>query len=150
MKPNFARFASLALAFAVVCVWATPAFPQGTAGKPAVKMTTAKRTPPDSGSIMFQEYCSACHGVRGEGNGPAATALKKPPANLSLLAKSNGGSFPQKKVEDVLRYGVQLPAHGTTDMPIWGPTFRALNSDNDVVTLRIANLVDYLKSLQAK
>jgi putative copper export protein/mono/diheme cytochrome c family protein len=35
------------------------------------------------GSGLYSENCAACHGVRGRGNGPAASALKIPPANLT-------------------------------------------------------------------
>jgi mono/diheme cytochrome c family protein len=145
-----ARFLLGGLAIAIVCAWTTPVFPQGTGGKPAIKMETAKQTPPDSGPIMFAQYCAPCHGARGEGNGPAAPALKKPPANLTLLAKSNGGTFPQRKVEETLRHGVENPAHGNSEMPVWGPTFRALGGDSSMVTLRISNLSDHLRTLQAK
>jgi mono/diheme cytochrome c family protein len=99
---------------------------------------------------MFAEYCSPCHGPGGLGNGPAAAALKKPPANLTLLTKNNNGTFPQRRVEDVLRFGFDYPSHGNSEMPIWGPTFRALSADKEAVTLRIANLTEHLRTLQAK
>lgn len=150
MKAILAPVASLALALFAVCAWTTPVFPQEPAGKPAIKRTVAKPTPVDSGSIMFKEYCSPCHGESGRGDGPAAAALKKPPANLTLLTQRNNGTFPQKRVEDVLRFGIDYPSHGNSEMPIWGPTFRALSADKEAVTLRIANLADYLRTLQAK
>jgi mono/diheme cytochrome c family protein len=149
MKPTMTAVASLVCAIGLVSAWTTPVFSQDTQ-KPAIKRETAKQTPVSSGHVMFQEYCSACHGKTGEGNGPAAAALKTPPANLTLLAKNNGGTFPAKKVQDVLRFGVQSPAHGSSEMPVWGPTFRALSADNEVVTLRIANLTNYIQTLQAK
>jgi hypothetical protein len=33
-------------------------------------------------------------------------------------------------------------------MPVWGPTFRAFDSSDKAVSLRIANLVTYLESIQ--
>jgi mono/diheme cytochrome c family protein len=150
MPPSFARLSTVVLGLVLACASTPSAFRQEPAGKPAVKMAPAKQTPVASGSIMFHEYCAACHGARGEGNGPAATALKKPPANLTLLAKQNNGTFPQKRVEDVLRHGVDYPSHGNSEMPVWGPTFRALSADQQAVTLRIANLTEYVRSLQAK
>lgn len=150
MKAILTPVASLGLALLVVCGWVTPVFPQETAKKPAIKRTVAKPTPVDSGSIMFGEYCAPCHGPAGLGNGPAAAALKKPPANLTLLTRNNKGTFPQRRVEDVLRFGVDYPSHGNSEMPVWGPTFRALSADKEAVTLRIANLAEYLRSLQAK
>jgi mono/diheme cytochrome c family protein len=150
MKAILAKVASLALALGLVCAWTTPVFPQESAKKPALKRTVAKATPVDSGPIMFAEYCAVCHGPTGKGNGPAAAALKKPPANLTLLTQKNNGTFPQRRVEEVLRFGFDYPAHGNSEMPIWGPTFRALSADKEAVTLRIANLGEHLRSLQVK
>lgn len=144
------KLATLVLALVAVCAWTTPVFPQQTAGKPTLKREVAKKTPLDSGSVMFHEYCAPCHGSRGMGDGPAAAALKKPPANLSTLAQRNNGTFPQQRVEQVLRHGVDYPSHGSSEMPIWGPTFRALSADEQAVTLRIANISDYLRTLQVK
>jgi len=50
-----------------------------------VKTATVQPTPAYSGSEMFKEYCAVCHGGLGKGDGPAAAALKKTPANLSEL-----------------------------------------------------------------
>jgi hypothetical protein len=35
-------------------------------------------------------------------------------------------------------------------MPVWGTTFQALSGDKEVVTQRIADLNEYLRSLQLK
>ena len=126
-----------------------PAALAQTAGAPAVKKTVAPRVPPDSGSGMFSAYCAACHGPAGKGDGPAAKALAKPPANLSMLTANNGGKFPVQKVEQTLRFGVQNPAHGSSDMPTWGPTFQAMG-DEATVRLRIANIISHLETLQGK
>lgn len=150
MKPIAAATASLALTLALVCAWTTPVFPQEPAGKPTLKREVAKKTPVESGSIMFHEYCAPCHGAGGKGDGPAARALKKPPANLTLLLERNHGTFPLKRVQDVLRHGIDYPEHGNSEMPIWGPTFRALGGDDQAVTLRIANLADYLRTIQVR
>ena len=56
--------------------------------KPVVKSTTIKQTNPTSGKEMFTEYCAPCHGVDGKGNGPAASAMKIPPTDLTQLAKN--------------------------------------------------------------
>lgn len=147
MKSILARWAVL-LVVGAVFAWAAPAFSQEPTKKPTIKQGVAPQTPVDSGSAMYQAYCAACHGVRGEGNGPAAPALKAVPTNLRVLAQKNKGTFPAAQVQAVLKFGVNQPAHGSSDMPVWGPTFRALNADSDIVTLRIANLTDYIKSLQ--
>ena len=102
-----------------------------------------------SGSEMFNSYCAPCHG-KDQGNGPAATALKNPPANLTQLAKKINGKFPADGVASVLRSGV-AGAHGSSDMPVWGPLFSAVSGrDDSIVQMRIANLIHYLESLQEK
>lgn len=124
---------------------------QEAAGKPAIKQKTMPYTPSTDGKTMFTEYCASCHGASAKGDGRAAVALKSKPANLTLLAKNNGGTFPSAKVAQVLRFGVEVPAHGSSEMPTWGPGFRQISGGSDaVVTMRITNLSDYLKTLQAK
>jgi high-affinity iron transporter len=36
-----------------------------------------------SGQAVFAANCATCHGERGQGNGPAATGLEPPPADLT-------------------------------------------------------------------
>jgi mono/diheme cytochrome c family protein len=55
-----------------------------------------------SGKLDFRRYCAQCHGMDGTGDGPVAAALKKKPANLTLLSKNNGGVFPEKEVRDFI------------------------------------------------
>lgn len=82
-----------------------------------------------SGAGMFKDYCAVCHGKDAKGNGPAASELKQAPANLTTLAKRHGGKFPDMYVEEVLRNGAKAPAHGDAEMPVWGPLFRTMDSD---------------------
>jgi mono/diheme cytochrome c family protein len=115
-----------------------------------VKKAPIGMTSPTSGSEMFNSYCSPCHGKDAKGNGPAATALKNPPANLTELAKKNGGKFPADHVAAVLRSGV-AGAHGSSDMPVWGPLFSSVSSKDDaIIQMRISNLIHYLEKLQEK
>src|ERR1700683_3725370 len=58
-----------------------------------VKHVPITKTSSTSGSEMFINYCAVCHGKSGNGDGPAASALKVPPADLTTLAKRNGGKF---------------------------------------------------------
>jgi mono/diheme cytochrome c family protein len=110
-----------------------------------------RQTSPASGKEMYTQYCAACHGADAKGEGPAAPALKTPPSNLTILAKSNGGKYPSDHVAEVLRTGTGVAAHGSADMPTWGPLFRSLDPTNDTAVLqRIHNLNQYLVSLQAK
>ena len=100
---------------------------------------------------MFQSYCAVCHGKDAKGGGPAASELKIPPPDLTSLAKRHDGKFPSDHVANVLRSGVKAPAHGSSDMPVWGPLFSAIDGGSSaLVTLRISNLVHYIESLQTK
>jgi mono/diheme cytochrome c family protein len=115
-----------------------------------IKQETARRVPSMQGPDTYKAYCAACHGPEGKGNGPAATALKKAPADLTTIAKRNGGTFSASDVEAVIMGQQVLASHGSRDMPIWGPIFQALATDNSFAKLQVSNLVGYLKSIQAK
>ncbi|MFY9729128.1 MAG: c-type cytochrome [Candidatus Acidiferrales bacterium] len=115
-----------------------------------VKTEPIKQTAPLSGAGMFKEYCAVCHGKDAKGDGPAAPALKRAPPDLTALAKRHDGKFPDQYVENVLRNGVKAPAHGDAEMPVWGPLFRAMDSDSGIMYVRIASVMSYLKSVQAK
>ena len=116
-----------------------------------VKKVPIQPTPANSGQVMFKEYCAVCHGLDGKGDGPAADALKKRPADLTQLAHKNNGTFPEAHVMNFITGQDVVAAHGSRDMPVWGTLFTSLNpNDQGVTTLRVANLADYLKSLQAR
>jgi mono/diheme cytochrome c family protein len=102
------------------------------------------------GPELYQRYCAVCHGKDGKGGGPAAAALKASPADLTQLAKSNGGKFPLGAVRLLLGGGSATPAHGSREMPIWGPVFRAMTPDESIAKLRADNLLRYLETIQQK
>jgi len=97
------------------------------------------------------QYCAPCHGVDGKGAGPAASAMKAPPADLTQLAKKHDGKYPTNTVAGVLKFGSGPGVHGSADMPLWGPLFQSLDKYHDaVVQQRISNIVNYIETLQAK
>jgi len=128
----------------------------GGTGQEAQK--TLKKVPipystPESGAEMWKDYCAACHGMSGAGDGPAADILKSPPQDLSLMAKRNNGKFPVDRFASVLRFGDGGHEHGTSDMPFWGPLFRSLHpgpGSENLAELRIHNLSEFVESLQQK
>jgi mono/diheme cytochrome c family protein len=102
------------------------------------------------GKDSFEAYCATCHGADARGNGPVASALKRTPPDLTILANRNRDVFPRDRVNAVLTgAGRTVSAHGTTEMPIWGPLFRAFESDARV-RVRIDNLVNYLETVQSR
>ena len=109
------------------------------------------RTNPTDGRQMFTTYCAACHGVDGRGNGPAASALKTQPVNLTGLSIANHGKFPDTHILSVLRFGSEIPSHGSLEMPVWGPILGRMNQANfQDKELRMSNLSRYLESIQVK
>ena len=103
-----------------------------------------------SGAGMFKDYCAVCHGRDAKGHGPAASALKQAPPDLTKLAQRHDDKFPDAYVENVLRNGVKAPAHGDAEMPVWGPLFESMDLDPFISRVRINSLVSYLKSIQIK
>lgn len=116
-----------------------------------LKKAPAPRTPPYAAQDMFKAYCASCHGLDGKGHGPAVPALKTPPGDLTLLSRNNGGKFPALRVMNSISGDVNVPAHGSKDMPVWGAVFRNMNSGSPGETqLRVSNLTTYLESLQVR
>jgi len=121
-----------------------------SAGAQTIKQGTAPRVQSVAGVDSYKAYCGVCHGTQGKGDGPAAAALKKAPADLTTIAKRHDGKFSPIDVERVITGVDTMNSHGTRDMPIWGPVFRSLAPNNETMKLRIANLVDYVKSIQVQ
>ena len=134
----------------VAAMLATAAF--GIAQTTQIKEVPIKPTSAASGKQMYTNYCAVCHGADGRGNGPAASSLRTPPTDLTSLAKANGGQFPDTHIVSVLQFGSETTAHGSADMPIWGAAFRSLAKGTAAPDAqehqRIANLTDYLKTMQ--
>jgi len=105
-----------------------------------------------AGKDLFEFYCASCHGRDGKGQGRVAPALKVPPPDLTTLAQQNRGTFPAARVEGVLKGEEQLstPAHGASDMPVWGPIFKGIDSRAEINQQRIESLVKYIESIQAR
>lgn len=112
-----------------------------------------------AGAVTFKRYCASCHGRTGEGNGPAASSLKRTPADLTILSENNKGGFPKEHVIKTIDGRLMPRAHGDAVMPIWGQWFAVqaladgvLQEDlagiEDEVNTRLLNLVTYLKTLQ--
>lgn len=118
--------------------------------KPAAKRASTEPIDSASGRQTYQQYCASCHGENAKGGGPAASSLKTPPPDLTTLAKGNGGKFPYEYVGGVVRFGKPVSAHGSSDMPVWGPIFNMVDYNEVAIRKRIKNLCDYLASLQEK
>ncbi len=114
----------------------------------------------DLGKQEFESNCAACHGMNGKGDGPMADQLRSSPADLTQLAKKNGGVLPTARLYEVIE-GANVPSHGTRTMPVWGKEFQIENAEfykeargnydpAAVVRGRILMLVEYLNRIQAR
>jgi len=128
------------------------------AGHPAEKTEPGKI---DIGKAEYEQKCIICHGILGKGDGAYSKMLTKPPTDLTLLSKKNGGVFPFARVFETIEGTHQLGAHGTREMPIWGKEYRSskyygeyLHEENVdrsyFARSRILALTEYIYRLQAK
>jgi mono/diheme cytochrome c family protein len=101
------------------------------------------------GADLFRAYCASCHGGDAKGKGPAASALKATVPDLTLLSRRNLGRFPAAHVREVILGERVVAAHGSREMPIWGPIFHQVEGDQDWGNVRLENLVKYLASIQS-
>jgi mono/diheme cytochrome c family protein len=98
------------------------------------------------GIDLYRNHCAACHGVDGEGDGPAAPAMRTPVPNLRILARRNGDVFPADAVTAYIDGTEIKAAHGDRQMPIWGEVFRS--ADAKKARERIDSLVEFLRTMQ--
>ena len=111
---------------------------------------TQETTAVDSGRALFATYCASCHGISGRCNGPAAEELRRRPADLTQLAKHNGGIFNGARIHSIVD-GRAVKAHGTLEMPVWGDAFKWREGlPEDGIKARIEALVRYLESIQER
>ncbi len=120
----------------------------------AGKSTAPSYTVSADGPGLYRTYCAVCHGVRGQGDGPAAPAMKQKVSDLTVLSKKNGGKFPEEEVYASISgdQPSKIRAHGSSDMPTWGYVFRRDSKspgDREAVT-RLKALTAYVKSIQVK
>jgi mono/diheme cytochrome c family protein len=116
-----------------------------------IKRVPVKQTSAASGQDMYGNYCAVCHGKDGKGDGPAASALKAQPTDLTTLAQKNGGKYPSDRVSATIQGDQAIAAHGSKDMPVWGKIFWHMSQGhNSEVQLRVANLNKYIEGMQAK
>jgi len=109
------------------------------------------RTAANNGQQMYTSYCAPCHGADGRGSGPAASAMKSHPSDLTLLTRKNHGKYPDTHVVSILQFGTEVSSHGSATMPVWGPILGNMNRSNlQDKQLRISNLARYLETIQQR
>jgi mono/diheme cytochrome c family protein len=104
------------------------------------------------GKQLYVQFCAACHGEEGRGDGSVSSYFRVEVPDLTLIARRHGGSYPRDLVERIIDGRHILTAHGTRTMPIWGHDLsRAAIGDPDAETgarIVITRLADYVWLLQ--
>lgn len=77
-----------------------------------------KKAAPARGANVYREYCTQCHGARGEGDGPGAQGLDPKPAVHAKMALSD---FPEDYLYNLIYYGGKSVGK-SFNMPDWGLT----------------------------
>jgi mono/diheme cytochrome c family protein len=101
------------------------------------------------GAEIFKNHCATCHGSDARGHGPTASALKTAVPDLTQISARNGGKFPAEQMKKLIA-GEAPAAHGTREMPVWGPIFHEIDNDRDLGNVRLEAITKYLESLQKK
>jgi mono/diheme cytochrome c family protein len=114
------------------------------------KTTPSSRTSVE-GSTIFQYHCAVCHGTDGRGHGPDAVVVHHPVPDLTLISQRGGGRFPYQRVKEVIEGNEPGPlANSDREMPIWGPAFHEVESDQDWGEVRLAAITKHVESIQQK
>jgi mono/diheme cytochrome c family protein len=113
--------------------------------------TTSSTRNTVEGAKIFQYHCAVCHGVDGRGHGPDSVVLKHPVPDLTLISQRSGGKFPFQRVREIID-GKEpgLLAQGDREMPIWGPIFHEVESDQDWGEVRLDAITKHMESIQQK
>jgi len=108
------------------------------------------------GAEEYRDHCAPCHGPGGRGDGDLAGVLNRAPSDLTLMARRNGGKFPQDHALRMIDGRRMILAHGSREMPIWGRRYsveaarmHGRDGTEAEVSARILELVRYLRSIQA-
>ncbi|MEZ5796268.1 MAG: c-type cytochrome [Paracoccaceae bacterium] len=106
-----------------------------------------------TGAEDFAAYCAGCHGAGGKGDGDLAGELEHRPADLTRLARRNGGEFPKLRVMAKI-WGYTGGKGGAAIMPNFGPLldsalvpYDAGDGIESPTPLRLVQLGEYVAGL---
>lgn len=103
------------------------------------------------GAEEYKESCAACHGTDAKGRGDLGQKLFKKPNDLTEIAKRNNGSFPFRRVFDVIAGDQPVDGHDTMHMPKYAERMKGedFQPGYNRAHLRILKLAHYLESIQS-
>ncbi len=112
-------------------------------------------TVPTQGEDLFIAHCAKCHGVDAQGNGPAATAVKTQPPDLTKIADRRSGVWPMLEVMSILD-GYLKTTNPREDMPVIAELSEGSKVEFDTgnglvaeVPAKLIALTEYLESIQS-
>lgn len=112
---------------------------------PETKITTARGD--------YMNLCVDCHGPGGKGDGPLAEGLEPKPADITRIARDNGGVFPKARVMSHI-YGF-TPGRSESPMPAFGDLLDGktvlYDSGDGIETptpARLVALMEYVEGMQ--
>lgn len=113
--------------------------------------STSMKTNTIEGARIFQYRCAVCHGTDGKGHGPDSVVLKHQVPDLTLVSQRSRGRFPYQRVKEIIE-GEQIGmlSQGDRLMPIWGPIFHEVESDQDWGEVRLDAITRHIESIQQK
>ncbi|MGC2182749.1 MAG: c-type cytochrome [Terriglobales bacterium] len=141
---------SLALSCAAISWFAYASGSAAPQTEPPARPQDQNAIIPLDGGKLFRNYCATCHGVNAKGDGPVAPALKIRVPDLTTIARRNQGDFPAAQVRNIIAGDKGFAAHGSREMPVWGPIFHQVEDDRDLGFVRLQNVTEYLGSIQRK
>ncbi len=103
------------------------------------------------GRDLYVADCAPCHGTDGTGHGRSAAGLRIPPSDLTTLQARHGGEFPREYVMQVVSGDIDVPAHGTREMPVWRRHYGTSGPAAVAAVYAQRNrelLIDHLRTLQ--
>ncbi len=110
--------------------------------------------PEAQGKRLFALHCAACHGDDARGSGSVGAALEENPADLTVLQRDNGGTFPVLRTVTKIDGRTIVKAHGAT-MPFYGyffkgpvETLHTASGDAVETTRAIAQIITWLEAIQ--
>lgn len=103
-----------------------------------------------AGKKRYMDYCAVCHGADAKGSGPFAKMLTTPPADLTVLTKNAGGTFPFDRIFETIDGRTTVGgAHGSPEMPIWGGEWKGSSVASETALRgRVLEMIIYLRSIQ--
>ena len=101
---------------------------------------------------LYRQYCGACHGVRGQGDGVVAPLMDPRPIDLTTIKKQFDGPFPRYLVVISVDGRDTVRAHGDSEMPVWGEVFAEDFHPDSAAKAKargvVMKIVDYIESIQ--